>query len=165
MKRDYKREEFIEKLDILTKIKPFTFIGTDVIVGFLEEEDSDFQDTYNFLKNSPVSKFHVFRFSQRSHTAAFYMAKRLREPSPEKKHARAKALIDLSKQKYDRFIKTHIGHSFEALFLEKREGDYHHVTLSNQIPAVIKSEKYFTGEIKKVQIDGYKNDRLFGTIV
>ena len=77
MRRGYTREEFVEKLTEIKNIYPDAFIGTDVIVGFLEETDQDFDDTYNFLKDSPISKFHVFRFSPREKTAAYFMKKRM----------------------------------------------------------------------------------------
>jgi tRNA A37 methylthiotransferase MiaB len=164
MKRDYRRQEFIERLEALDKIKPFTFIGTDIIVGFLEENDKDFQDTYDFLEKSPISKFHIFRFSQRQHTAAFYMAKRLHEPTPEEKVKRAKALAELTKRKYTQFVQKHVGNDFDALFLERREGDYQHVVLNNQIAAVIKSSENMTGQIKKVRISELKKDKLIGEL-
>ncbi len=164
MKRDYKRQEFIERLHELDKIKPFTFIGTDIIVGFLEENDKDFEDTYNFLEQSPISKFHIFRFSQRQHTAAYYMAKRLKEPSPEDKIKRAKALAGLTKRKYAQFLQKHVGHSFNALFLEKREGEYQRVVLDNQIPAMIHSSNDLKGEIHRISISEMSNESLVGKI-
>jgi threonylcarbamoyladenosine tRNA methylthiotransferase MtaB len=165
MKRDYKRKEFIERLETLNKIKPFTFIGTDIIVGFLEENDKDFQDTYDFLEKSPITKFHIFRYSQRQHTAAFYMSKRLREPSPEDKMKRAKALADLTRRKYGEFLQKHINNDFDALFLEKREGEYQHVVLNNQIPAIVKTSENMVGQIRKIKITAFEKEKLLGKIL
>jgi threonylcarbamoyladenosine tRNA methylthiotransferase MtaB len=94
MKRDYTREEIKLKLKKIQKINPMALIATDIIVGFLDETDHDFQETYEFLEKSPIFKFHVFRFSKRAETAAYYMAKRLKEPTDIQKKQRAKALID-----------------------------------------------------------------------
>ncbi|MEI6533403.1 MAG: MiaB/RimO family radical SAM methylthiotransferase [Candidatus Roizmanbacteria bacterium] len=165
MKRGYAREEFIEKLRKLASYDPFTFIATDVIVGFLEETDTDFEDTYTFLKESPISRFHVFRYSVREHTAGFYLGKRLKEPDAQTKHKRSKALIDLSLQKFTEFQKKHIGYTFQAFFLEKREGEYQYVLLDNNMEAVIYSKSDLCGEIHNVKIDTYKNKKIFGTIV
>lgn len=164
MKRQYTREEFLEKLDILAKIKPHVFIGTDVIVGYLDETDKDFEDTYDFLERTPISKMHIFRFSQRQHTAAFYMAKRLKEPTPQEKQKRAKALADLNTKKYGKFLQTHVGHTFETLLLEKREGDLQHGLLHNQIPVKVKSDKNRVGELHNVKIFDLQNGELFGKI-
>lgn len=165
MKRGYTREEFVEKLNTIMSINPFAFIGTDVIVGFLEENDQDFEDTYSFLESTPISKFHVFRYSQREHTAAYYLGKRLKEPDPLTKEKRSKALLALNKQKYANFLLKHLGKTFEALILEKRENELQQGLLENQIPVKIKTIKNRVGEIQKVRIIDCKNDQLFGRIV
>lgn len=165
MKRGYTREEFVEKLAALDSLKPSTFIATDIIVGFLEETDKDFEDTYEFLKNSPIVKFHVFRFSKRQHTAAYYLSKRLTEPSPEEKQKRAQALLDLSQKKYNSFMRNHIGLSFPALFLEKEHEGIREALLNNQTPVLVKIKTASAGDIKTIRILEYKNGRLFGRIV
>ena len=152
MKRGYTREEFLEKLHTLNALDPFTFIGTDIIVGFLEESDKDFEDTYNFLDQTPISKIHIFRYSARQHTAAFYLGKRLKEPNPQDKQKRAKALDELNKRKYRQFQDRHIGHQFEALFLEQRREGFQQALLSNQMPVWVESEKDMAGKIHSVSV-------------
>jgi len=165
MKRGYTREEFREKLNTFPQINPFSFIGTDIIVGFLDETDRDFEDTYNFLKDSPISKFHIFRFSVREKTAAYYMSKTIKEPSVQVKIKRAKILASLGKIKYRKFISKHLGKNFSALFLQRRIENFQEVLLDNQIPAFIKTSKNWTGEIKQIKIDSIKIDKLTGRIV
>lgn len=165
MKRGYTREEFVEKLHTIEKINPLTFIGTDIIAGYLDETDSDFEDTYKFLEETPISKFHVFRFSKRNHTAAFYMSKRLNEPSPAVKICRANALAELGKKKYGAFLQKHTGKIFSTLILEKKTNGFHHGLLNNQVPVQISTDKNLTGEIRNIKIISYKNGSLFGTIV
>lgn len=164
MKRGYKKEDFVEKLDKIYQINPNAFIATDVITGFLEESDSDFEDTYEFLKKSPISKFHVFRYSRRTKTAADYMGKRLKEPSSSKKALRSKALIKLGKAKYDSFLKRQVGRLSTALFLEKKFEGFAEALLDNQLPIYIKTEKKLASEIKTVKIIEFKKGRLFGRI-
>ncbi len=165
MKRGYTRAEFVEKLHMIKDINEFAFIGTDVIVGFLEETDQDFEDTYSFLEETPISRFHVFRFSKREHTAAFYLSKRLNQPSPSVKKARSQRLRVLSEKKYAAFQSKHVGETFETLVLERRVEDYQQGLLSNQMLVNVKTEKDFTGELKNVRIYDYQNGELFGKIV
>jgi len=164
MKRGYTREEFLEKLNQLHQINPMAFLATDIIVGFLDENDRDFEETYNFLRGSPISKFHVFRFSKREKTAAFYMAKRLKEPTAAEKIRRAKTLSELSKRKYQAFLVKHLGKTFPALFLEKKIEGYQEALLDNQIPAFIKTSKNLVGEIKTIKIKKMNSDKLFGEL-
>jgi len=165
MKRGYTRDEFIEKLNMLKDINEFAFIGTDVIVGFLEETDLDFEDTYTFLEKTPISKFHVFRFSKREHTAAYYLSNRLKQPTPAVKKARSQRLRDLSDKKYAFFQEKHLEKTFETLILERREEDFQQGLLTNQMLVWVKSEKDFTGALKNVRIYDYRNGELFGKIV
>ena len=165
MKRGYTREEFIDKLHKISELNPYAFIGTDVIVGFLEETDHDFEDTYDFLRETPISKFHVFRFSKREHTAAYHLSKRLKTPSPAKAQARSIKLRNLSQEKYQKFVEKHLDREFEALFLEKRIDGSQLALLNNQIPAYIATEKDMTGQLKSVKISELKNGILFGRVV
>lgn len=165
MKRGYTREELLEKLNSIKKINPLVLIGTDIIVGFLEEEDDDFEETYNFLKESPISKFHIFRFSKREGTAAYFMAKRLNEPSGYIKKKRAKILAELAREKYQKFLQKHIGNAFKALFLTKRRNGFQQALLDNQTPVWIETNNNIAGEIKTVKIERLKRDTLLGKMV
>lgn len=160
MKRGYTREEFLEKLDTLNSLNPFTFIGTDIIVGFLEETDKDFEDTYDFLTRTPISRIHIFRYSPRQHTAAHYLGKRLKEPTPQEKQARAKRLDELNKRKFAEFQQKHIGHSFEALVLEQGKGEYKQALLTNQMPIIVKASDKEKGQLIQVSVEGIKDGSL-----
>ena len=165
MKRGYTKEEIMLKLIEIKRLNPLALIATDVIVGFLGETDKDFQDTYNFLKKSPISKFHIFRFSNRDNTAAHYMAKNLKEPSVAVKMKRAKLLETLGKKKYKDFLKKNVGRNSQALFISNREGDCQECLIDNQLPVLVKTTKNLNGQIKNIKILEYKKGKLFGRIV
>ena len=165
MKRGYTREEMMEKLHKLHKINPLALIATDVIVGFLDETDKDFQETYDFLEKSPISKFHIFRFSNRDNTAAHYMKKNLKEPSSAVKMKRAKILADLGKKKYEEFLKKNVGRTSAVLLLNTVVDGCREGLLDNQLPVYVRTLKNFNGQIKKVKILKCKIGKLFGKIV
>lgn len=164
MKRGYTREEFVEKLHRIARINPQAQISTDVIVGFLEETDQDFEDTYSFLAETPIARFHVFRYSPREHTASYYLGKRLSKPSPSVQKERSLRLRELSDIKFTVFQQGHVGKSFETLMLEKRKNGHELGLLSNQMQVWVKTEKDFTGEFVHVTITTAKSGMLFGKI-
>ena len=164
MKRGYTAEDFMDKIVTLHKINPFALIATDIIVGFLDETDKDFEDTYRFLEKSPIAKFHIFRFSKRDNTAAYFMTKRLNEPPSTVKNERAKQLKELGDRKYNQFLIKLINYNSTALFINKSEGNYQEALLDNQIPAWIKTENNLNGQIKNVCVTEFKNGKLFGKI-
>ncbi|PIZ67912.1 hypothetical protein COY12_00985, partial [Candidatus Roizmanbacteria bacterium CG_4_10_14_0_2_um_filter_33_96] len=166
MKRGYTREEIMEKLQSIKRLNKFALIATDIIVGFLDETDKDFQETYDFLEKSPISKFHIFRFSKRNNTAAHYMSKNLEEPSSAIKMKRAKILADLGKKKHEAFLKKNVGRTSSVLFLNNKFGDYQEALLDNQIPIYIGPDKPIQpAQLYEAKILEYKKGRLFGKIV
>lgn len=164
MKRGYTREEMLLKVQSINRLNKYALIATDVIVGFLEETDKDFQDTYDFLEKSPISKFHIFRFSKRNNTAAYYLSKNLTEPSNAVKMKRAKLLAELGKKKYESFQKLNVGRTSQALFIANREGDYQEALFDNQLPVLVKTVKDLNGQIKNLKIVDFKKGRLFGKL-
>ena len=163
MKRGYTKEEILEKLHALQKINPLSLLATDVIVGFLGETKTEFEETYRFLEKSPLVKFHIFRFSKRKNTAAFYMAKNLKEPTEEEKKKRAKALAELFAKKYLKFLEKNLGRLSTALILNKQENDFYEGLLDNQLPIIIEKNKdIMPGEIVKVKVERIKNGKLVG---
>lgn len=166
MKRGYTREEIMEKLQSIKRLNKFALIATDVIVGFLDETEKDFQDTYDFLERSPVSKFHIFRFSKRNNTAAYYMAKNLKEPSNQKKIERAKILVKLGKKKYEEFLQKNVGQTSTVLFLNNKFEDYQEALLDNQLQIYIKVTKPIQlTQLYEAKILEYKKGRLFGKLL
>jgi len=162
MKRNYTRREFETKLENLNRANPFALIATDVIVGFPDEAGRDFDDTYDFLKNSPIAKFHVFRFSKRQNTAAFYLSKTLREVSDKEKSKRAAALIGLGNKKYRRFLEKNVGRTTSALFIGQPKNGFQECLLDNQLPALVKTDKNLIGEIRMVKTERTREGKLIG---
>ncbi|MFT4802441.1 MAG: threonylcarbamoyladenosine tRNA methylthiotransferase MtaB [Flavobacteriaceae bacterium] len=73
MKRRYKRELYLEKVNEIKKHMPDACIGVDVIIGFPGETDELFLETYHFLNELDVSYLHVFTYSERENTPAASM--------------------------------------------------------------------------------------------
>lgn len=164
MKRCHTREDMMERVWDVYNINPNTFIATDIIVGYLEETEADFAETYDFLEKSPINKFHVLRFSKRQMTAAYYMSKRLKEPDNETKNDRSRLLRELSEKKYQAFQRKLIGYRSQALFLQKNE-NLQETLLDNQVPVYLEKSGIKPGSLKIVEVEEYKKGKLFGKIV
>jgi threonylcarbamoyladenosine tRNA methylthiotransferase MtaB len=70
MRRRYKRELYTERVNYIREQIPHACIGVDVIVGFPNETDADFEETYRFIQELDVSYLHVFTYSERANTLA-----------------------------------------------------------------------------------------------
>ena len=73
MKRRYKSELYVEKVNEIKKYMPDACIGVDVIIGFPGETDELFLETYHFLNELDISYLHVFTYSERENTPAASM--------------------------------------------------------------------------------------------
>jgi threonylcarbamoyladenosine tRNA methylthiotransferase MtaB len=73
MGRQYSAGEFRQKVSLLKSHLDRPAITTDIIVGFPDETDADFQQTINLAKEVGFAKMHIFSFSPRKGTAAAIM--------------------------------------------------------------------------------------------
>ena len=83
MNRHYTSEQFFEKVKLIRKYFPLANITTDVIVGFGGETKEQFENTKNFIKKVGFSFVHIFPYSKREGTSAYYLPDL---PSIEKKN-------------------------------------------------------------------------------
>ena len=73
MKRGYTSRQYMEKVELLTKLIPEVEFTTDIIVGFPGEEREDFELTIEMLNTVKYQNIYSFRFSSRPGTAAAAM--------------------------------------------------------------------------------------------
>ncbi len=151
MRRWHTFEDFLEDSQKLLSIFKYACIGTDIIVGFPGETEEDFKITFDNLKNSPVGHIHVFPFSPRPRTPAYFMK---RVPDVEVR-ARTRELINLAQKKRESFIKMCSGQEFCALIEEKLDSDFFVGTTENYIQVIFKAdENYKLGDLVKVKLSG-----------
>lgn len=113
MRRRYRRELYAEKVAVIKQSMPHCAIGVDVIVGFPSEDDTTFNETFEFLHQLDVSYLHVFTYSERDNTKALDI-----EPvvPMNLRHERNKILRNLSYQKLQYFTAQHAGQMRKVLF-------------------------------------------------
>ncbi len=119
MRRRYLTALYTSRIAKIRDLMPHASIGVDVIVGFPGETDEEFEITYSYLLNLPISYLHVFTYSERDNTVAATMDDVV--PSI-KRHERSKMLRILSDKKKRSFYTHHLNDEREVLF-EKVEED------------------------------------------
>lgn len=113
MRRRYRKELYVERVNLIKKLIPHCAIGVDVIVGFPGETEIDFQETYDLLHYLDISYLHVFTYSERDNTAALDITPVV----PMKvRHERNKTLRNLSYKKLHHFTEQHTGKTRKVLF-------------------------------------------------
>jgi len=113
MKRRYSAAEYTDEIWRAFESVPDLCIGTDVMVGFPEESETEFKSTLKLLKILPLAYFHVFPFSARNGTPAFKMKEQV---PPTVKQQRGEILRMLSTKKRRVFHQKFLGQSREVLW-------------------------------------------------
>lgn len=151
MRRWHTFEDFLLDSQKLLSIFRYACIGTDIIVGFPGETEEDFKITFDNLKNSPVGYIHVFPFSPRPRTPAYFMK---RVPDVEVR-SRTRELINLAQEKRESFIMMCSGQEFYALIEEKKGNNFFTGTTENYIKVFFRSEEnHKLGDLVKVKLAG-----------
>ena len=79
MNRGYTVGEYLERIGILRDNMPEIVLSTDVITGFPGESEEDFQKTVDLLEKVRFDNAFLFKYSERSGTAACSLENSVRE--------------------------------------------------------------------------------------
>ena len=120
MNRKYTTDQFRDVVRRLRNLYDDVILTTDIIVGFPNETDEDFEKTYEFLKEIKFYKMHVFKYSPRKGTVA---AKMKNQIPAEIKDARSKRLLQLSNENESNYLDEYVGKQIRVL-VEEKDGDY-----------------------------------------
>ena len=158
MNRKYTTEEFEKVVVLLRKYYKNVALTTDIIVGFPEETNEEFVQTYNYLNKIDFYKMHIFKYSPRKGTKAALMKNQV---PGDIKEERSKKLIELSDKKQKEHNEKYIGQKLEVLF-EEREKEYIKGHTTNYIVVKTKTDKQIENTIQTVRIIGEENLELIG---
>ncbi len=159
MKRDYTRQDLLRIIKRLEKI-PALNLTADIIVGFPGEEESDFQETYNFVKQACFLKIHVFRFSPRPGTPAVQYKGQISEKI---KKERSKKMIDLGKRLSQKQREKFIGQSAKVL-VEGKKDEFWRGFTTNYLKIFIKNNKNLTNQMVDVKLTQLCQDGMEGEL-
>lgn len=115
MNRKYTTEDYAHAVGLLRKHYDKPAITTDVIVGFPDERDEDFEITRAFVKSIMFSDIHVFKYSIREGTQAAKMSSQI---DGTVKDLRSKALIELGHTMSKEYLEAYVNESVLVLWEE-----------------------------------------------
>lgn len=119
MNRRYDTALFRGRMEEIREMLPEAFIGVDVIAGARGETPDEWECSKAFIADLPVSRLHVFPYSERPGTAALRLADSV---PPEERHRRVAELMEISDAMLLRTVERNIGREAPVLWEQPPAG-------------------------------------------
>ena len=120
MNRRYRSGEYRERCELLREVYGNPALTTDVIVGFPQESEEEFQKSYDFVDGIHFYETHIFKYSRRQGTKAAAMDGQLTEAE---KARRSEKMIEMHHRHASDYEKSMIGKELEVLIEEEYTND------------------------------------------
>ena len=154
MNRRYRSGEYRERCELLREVYENPALTTDVIVGFPQESEEEFQKSYDFVDGIHFYETHIFKYSRRHGTKAAAMSGQLTEAE---KAVRSDKMLELHQKRAAEYETSLLGKTLEVLLEEKVEidGKAYYLGHSREYVkvAVPKTEKYGVNDILAVKVE------------
>ena len=155
MRRRYSSSEYLDIVFNIKDLMPEASITSDVIVGFPGESDSEFLQTIDVVEKAKLSNVHIFPYSKRPGTTAFYSKSHVQDHVIKE---RSKDLLSLVDKLSGVAKKSLIGKERSILW----EGKSKTAGLTEDYFKVIrKNTKTPIDEISKEKIKGLEDNKIF----
>ena len=103
MRRPSSSEKLLKLFEMLHEKAPRIAVTTDIIVGFPNERENDFQQTINFLKEAGLTGGHVFSFSPMPGTLAATLDGQIQQVIVKDRNKRIRMLFSELSNQYSRY--------------------------------------------------------------
>ena len=160
MNRPYTIEEYKERIKYIRSKVEHISISTDLIVGFVGEDDETFKQSFKELDEIQFSFIHIFPYSRKSGTKADKMEGHIDERI---KKERVKLIADYQQQFTLNYHRSFINRNVEIL-VEKTDDNYSYGYTKEYIYVQVEG-KYQIGGIIKVNIKSVSNEKVVGIYV
>ena len=163
MNRRYTVEKYLETIDYARSFIPDFSFTTDIIVGFPNESEEDFEKTLSLMKRVKYDNIYSFIYSKRSGTKAAEIEDKV---SDEEKGKRMTRLLSLQREISTESYKRFIGRTMRVLVDGKSKTEGYMTGKSNEFVIVeFEGDKSLVGSFVNVKITDAKNWAVTGVII
>lgn len=162
MNRHYTCDEYKNIVKNIRSVFENATITTDVMVGFAGEDEDDFLQSLNFVKDIGFLKVHVFPYSRRSGTRA---DKFTNQVSGEIKKKRAKIMLSEVEKIRLQILKKEIGKIKEVLVESRQKNGRCFGYTKEYIPVFIENCASKVGQMCDVEIASVNADGCVGRAI
>lgn len=112
MNRHYTTGEYYDKCQLIRQYFEHPAITTDVIAGFPQETEEEFQETCAFIQKVGFAEMHVFKYSRRKGTRADAMSGQVPD---QIKTERSHVLMEIADRMQQEYVAWYVGRPIQVL--------------------------------------------------
>ena len=162
MRRKYNADMAMNAIKLLRSNIPNVCFTTDVIVGFPQETEEDFQETVNFVRKAQFLMVHIFPYSSRKGTEA---AKMKGQIDKSEKARRLHELEKIACESRAKILSAQIeAFPSKAVLFETFDGENARGHTDNFIEVTVRSSEDLRSLIKTVKLMKTDGNAIFGEI-
>ena len=164
MNRRYTKEDYLQKIEKIKKVKPNIAIGTDIIVGFPGETDQQFNETVELYKKADFDISYTSVYSDRTGTVSIKMDNKVKFNVKKERwnilHSLMEEIVLRKNQKYLNNVVSVLVEEYD------NKKDYYIGHSSEQKIVKFKSEdKNLIGNIVEIKINRVEEWNLYGDMI
>ena len=161
MNRSYTREAYLALIDKIRAKMPDITLSTDIIVGFPNETDEDYQQTVDLIKKVRYHNAFIFMYSRRKGTIAEKMDNQV--PISIKRE-RIHKLLEIQHQISEQLFKEMIGKTVRVLLDTENAKEYIGKAQCGKVVKITKEKPLKVGNFYNIEIIDYNKGNLIGRI-
>ncbi len=160
MNRRYDTARYLESVELLNRFFRRPAITTDLITGFPEETEEEFDRTLEFIRRCAFAQMHIFPYSIRPGTPAAGMRQNPKSVKEERAHRAAAEAEEM----HEAYLKGCVGEVYPVLFEQPRDGAFSgHAP--NYMEVLVSGGEELHNVIKNVRILRADGQALWGEIL
>ena len=158
MNRRYNTARYLQSVELLNRHFDRPALTTDLITGFPEETEEEFQKTLEFIQRCGFARMHIFPYSIRPGTPAAEMSQVPKSVKAE----RARRATAVAEEMRATYLRGCVGHTYPVLFEQPHQGKY--LGRAPNYMEVLVEGKELHNIVKNVHITGTDSQVLLGEI-
>ncbi len=164
MRRGHSIENYLEKIDKIKSAPKKLALTTDVIIGFPNESDKDFQDTLKMADYCKFDSAYIFKYSPRPGTPAFAMTDTVSEKAKTERFLELEKLIRFNQRNiFEEYLNKTVEVLAEKVSNKNDSELSGHTTCQKVVN--FKGSSELLGNIVKLKITETKTNTLYGEIL
>jgi tRNA-2-methylthio-N6-dimethylallyladenosine synthase len=163
MRRGYKSEDYLSKVETIKSARRHLALTSDIIVGYPGETEDEFKETMTLVERCQYDGLYIFKYSERPNTPAATFPD---DVSKEEKSARFLSLEVLQKFVQRRIYESYVGREVRVLVEGESAKSHLDMTGHSTCNKVVNfpGSKALVGREVKVRITAAKMNSLYGVM-